>query len=55
MGKALDVVLIVIVLIGALYLAHKFGITAGEIWTWTRTFFSGGSSGTNSTLGMVKY
>ena len=53
MGKALDAVLIIIVLVGALYVAHRLGVTAGEIWTWAKSFWSSGGSGTNTTLGMI--
>jgi hypothetical protein len=52
MGKALDVVLIIVVLVGALYVAHRLGLTAGEIWTWAKSFWYGGG-GTNTTAGMI--
>ncbi len=56
MGKILDVVLAVIVVIFFVYIMYRLNITAGDIWTFFRHFFSTSSqSPGNTTAGTVGF
>lgn len=54
MGKILDVVLAIIVIVFFVYIMYRLNITAGDIWTFFRHFFStSGSTSTNNTASFV--
>lgn len=53
MGKFLDLVLAILVLVIGLYILTRLGITWSGIWKMVHTFFFGSSSTTNSTASSV--
>lgn len=41
MGKIMDAIGGIIMLVLFLYLANRIGLTAGDVWTYAKHFFSG--------------
>ncbi len=54
MGKFVDLVLAILILIIGLYVLTRLGITWGGIWKMIHTFFSG-STTTNSTASSIVF
>ena len=56
MGKILDLVIAVFVVIIFLYVMYKLNITAGDIWTFFKHFLNfSGPSPTNTTASFVGF
>lgn len=56
MGRILDAVLAVFALVFFIYIMYRLNITAGDIWTFFRHFFStSGSTPANTTASFIGF